>query len=653
MVGRGHVVSLKSMLRSHDDSALEALTSKGLLRRAHRDLDAGLGTVESIDHQKACVAVEDLLVTLTEKGPQHSSCTCKAHGVCRHILLAVLLLRAQDSKNQSDAQTQTSVVSEVCALTEEELAKFAGADWSKAIDLAADPMDVGYSDHGMNATVQLIEMDASVTFIVGNELKAAAYKGLKTKKRLLITLAALLLRKRAGLTLPTAIVKPATIELSAKFVDSAQATIEQGVLATLASRSMLARDLFVDLAISTRCEAMPKLAAELRNLAGQVVQANQRNVAFDSESFLLDAARCYALLEVLRKRGPDHDLVGSVRQAYQEWESMEVWPVAAARWRTGTGARGLSAYGLVPDSGRWLTLLEGRGAGMDPSFSVTGAYDMPVWGAGTLSGVIGRPVSLAAPEITETGLISSKERSGGKLGKGRLALSDLAESAHAHKSWGALKSDLAARLGVGVSRTGTPVPALIAPTKFGALGFDDMNQVYNWELFDQDGASLIAEIPADDHDSALRLWKHGGKIQALVVEARLERLTLEIRPVSVVFRDRDSVDIHNLDFDRWPIESGVKKAWSKLSESFAKPLKLTAASFGPVENVISQTAEELTCAAAGTPTREIEGLTKRLDACGFGILAKAIARVNERGDMGSVLRAAYLLSEVQAIRALR
>lgn len=117
------------------------------------------------------------------------------------------------------------------------------------------------------------------------------------------------------------------------------------------------------------------------------MHASERSIEFESESFLMNAARAYALLEALRSNAADPQLVGAVRRDYQRTDEIEVWPLGVSRWRSKTGARGLTAYVWEPGTGRWLTLTEGRSAGVDTSFDVLQAYSMPVWGAGTLNGL--------------------------------------------------------------------------------------------------------------------------------------------------------------------------------------------------------------------------------------------------------------------------
>ena len=644
------------MIHRFDEAALEALSSKGLLRRARRDLESGAGKIEAMDDAKATVTIDDLSVELNAKGPEASSCTCKAHGVCRHILHAVLLLRAQpdEAEDANECEDVQSAVTDICALTDEQVAKFAGADWDKAILLADDDLGVAFENEGVNITVRLVSMDASVTFIAGGGLKGAAYKGLKTKKRLLSTLAALLVRKREGRELPAGASGLAVSQsLDHGFIDLAQQTLERAVSAALPGRSLLGRDLLLDLAISTRCEALPRLSAELRALAKQAQLAHERSIDFEPDSFLLDVSRAYALLEALRSQPVDAQLGGSVRRRYEPQAAIEVWPLGVARWRSDTGARGLSAYVLDPANSRWLTVLEGRSSGTDLSFDVANAYQAPVWGAAALSGLMGRRVRLSEPRITHDNLISSNDQAGSQLLKVSLKPGEVLASTTTHKNWQRLRQDLEHRIGVGIRRRTTPIPALIAPTRFGQLGFDDMSQCYHFEVMDEQGATLVLEMPGDDDQSALRLWKLGRSIAALTVEARLDAGRLVIRPVAVLQKRRDELTVHNVDFDRWSVESGWSKAIARMRETVAKPLVIDQRGSDQLVQILADTSDCIVAIASGSVAQGLASIERRLDATGLTALRRVLHEASESMDVRAVLRAAYVTSELRFVCTLR
>lgn len=84
---------IRRLATSLDATALEALASKGLLRRAQKDRERGIET--SITGETGALLklrVGEFEVTLPESGPATANCSCPAAGVCQHILTSVLFL---------------------------------------------------------------------------------------------------------------------------------------------------------------------------------------------------------------------------------------------------------------------------------------------------------------------------------------------------------------------------------------------------------------------------------------------------------------------------------------------------------------------------------------------------------------------------------
>src|SRR5690348_9760399 len=82
---------LRRLASSLDAAALEALASKGLLRRAQKDVERGI-EIRLVGEAETTLrlAVGDFVVTLPETGPATATCLCPAAGICQHILAAVL-----------------------------------------------------------------------------------------------------------------------------------------------------------------------------------------------------------------------------------------------------------------------------------------------------------------------------------------------------------------------------------------------------------------------------------------------------------------------------------------------------------------------------------------------------------------------------------
>ena len=189
-------MSLDAMLATHDEAALTALASVGLMRRAGRDLEAGKAEVQTRDAGAAVVIADGQTVHIDGKGPAKASCTCPATGVCRHILLAVLVLRSEG--DGPAAEPVQSAAEELSALDEASVRKFAGADWDKALTHARLSAELSPEHQGQNLLVPLADTDHPVVFLAGQGLAGAVFKGAKSARRRAVAAAALVARAKDG-----------------------------------------------------------------------------------------------------------------------------------------------------------------------------------------------------------------------------------------------------------------------------------------------------------------------------------------------------------------------------------------------------------------------------------------------------------------------
>ena len=193
-------------------------------------------------------------------GLSSATCSCPATGMCRHILLAVLALRADAP---SDAGTEDveiiSARDTLATMTEAELQKFAGADWDKAITQASISGDATVSEDGANLSVQLPDTDAPVVFLAGLGPKGAVFKGPKTTKRRVVTAAALVVRQQGGTQSLDQLTRaaPEIETLSADFLTRIKAAIEASVGTVFSGGSVIAEEHLFDLSISARAQAAP------------------------------------------------------------------------------------------------------------------------------------------------------------------------------------------------------------------------------------------------------------------------------------------------------------------------------------------------------------------------------------------------------------
>lgn len=82
-----------AQLACFDDEAFVALANRGLLRRAHKDLEKQAASIVEETPQQVVVGFGEHRVGFDARGPAHAQCTCQAGGVCQHILAAAIALQ--------------------------------------------------------------------------------------------------------------------------------------------------------------------------------------------------------------------------------------------------------------------------------------------------------------------------------------------------------------------------------------------------------------------------------------------------------------------------------------------------------------------------------------------------------------------------------
>ncbi|MEO1275166.1 MAG: hypothetical protein AAFV96_07135, partial [Pseudomonadota bacterium] len=479
-------MSLAAMLATHDDAALTALSSKGLLRRATRDLEAGAAEIKARSETAATVETDGHVIEIDGSGAKAARCTCPASGVCRHILLAVLVLRQGTSSGDATVSSELRpAAEEIAALPGTALTKFAGADWGPAQKLASHGARI--EENGSSCSVHPEGAAVQVTFLAGQGLDAV-YKGPSTRRRVYIAAAAIAVRAQAGVAVSAAESLADETKVDPAFCDGVARTLETAVASTFTGSAEVAADALFDQAISAKAGAAPRLAAQVRALSNAATLAARRDVAFQPSEFIEAAARAHALARALVQTPGDPALTGAVARTYRAVEPMELWLLGASRWRTPSGARGATLHLFDPNAQQWMSQVTARGAGVDLGFDPSIAYYGALWGAGSARDLMGTQLTLPAPKVSEDGQISATLAEPAKRLSDKLTVGVLSEIGT--DDWQDFQTDIGHRIGIGLRRSATPRTALILPRRLSDLSFDDLAQTYRLEALDRSGAKL-------------------------------------------------------------------------------------------------------------------------------------------------------------------
>ena len=383
-----------------DDDALAALASKGLLRRAQKDLERDAPQVhEDVEtHIALHFAGEGVTVTLPMAGPQQARCTCPAQTSCRHVLAGALFLRqlaaAPTLPAQSAAPAPVASVTNdesipadspinpppdlspsrftfyvsplLPAFDEATLLKWAGraifrqgqedaaGGFAPEIEEGTDSGVIVFRFQNYNIVTRWVHGSGLEGMICSCKQTGAC----RHRVAAILTYQ----RRQTGAPLMAAAEPPAR----ATRTDMLQAT-ERTLLdmATLGidrmSRNMEGR--LQTLAVSAHGADLPRLERTLRALADQVSWQINRDVRADAAQLLRDAAHAYALVMALQWSSPPAPyLVGEFRSRYYDVGALEVVGVGAGQWHSRSGYAGLTIYFWDGQSGQWATWGDARPA---------------------------------------------------------------------------------------------------------------------------------------------------------------------------------------------------------------------------------------------------------------------------------------------------
>ncbi|MEM9426203.1 MAG: hypothetical protein AAGA06_05830 [Pseudomonadota bacterium] len=647
-------MSLATMLDTHDEAALSALASVGLVRRATRDLAAGKASVVARDADTAMVAADGQDVAIDAGGPGTAKCGCPATGVCRHVILAILALREDgDSVTPAEAQHPSqSAREETLGFTDAQIRKFAGADWDKAVRQAGMSADATVTEDGANLSVQLPDTEKPITLLAGLGLQGAVFKGPKTTKRRVVTAAALVVRVQAGGQSLEGLAgeSPAAETLTTEFLDKAHSAVIELTSAVLGGGSTIAEERVFDLAISARAQAAPRLTALLRVLARQARQARAHHFAYDDARFLGEAALTVALTHALQAAPSAPDLTGVVRRTYVERDSFDLALLGAVKWKAEGGARGARLHGVDPSTGIWYSTGQARGAGMDPSFTPQSVYNAPLWGLGRVDTLVGTSLHLEHPRISSDNQIAWDGAHATRRDTDILVA--LAEAGILHTEWSEARADMARRMPGGLKWVGNAVPILIAPQSLGDIRFDDIAQAYEITAQDVGGTTLTLTVPADRTEDMEWLHRNHGALVALFCEATVTDLTLRITPMTAYLRrSGEGVKCVNLTFDHLAERfEGGRAALGGRIQSFLKS-KLgnapqTPTGHDPVRRLCDRAFEAVAEALRFGNATALPAIITDADTLGLATLARALDAFEASRSTEDGLRASYVASEV-------
>ncbi len=656
---------IRALVAALDESALEALASKGLVRRAQKDLERGVAVqIEGEDANAIFVKVEQFKVSLPEAGPARAKCSCPAAGVCQHILTAVLFLQRESSaKNEDSVEPAStgSIEQELLSFTREQLEAWAGKPTFRgALQLAAQSSIEIKAERGL--VIRFPAINAQCYCAPGSGLDGIIVSGSAKDERRIAVAAVIAFQKLKGVTWEMPQGAGVTPEESEGAPRSRKEVLEvsQQLLAEmldngLARVSSAVQQRLATLAVSAIGVNLPRLSLELRGLSDECSLVVSRDARSDTGRLLDRMAHAHALCTAIQlgSSDPRPDLVGWHRTHYDEIGHLDLMGVAAWPWRTASGYAGLTVLFWDGAGKCWNSWSESRPL-QQRFFDPVARYTQPGPWEGAES-----PRQLARSAFR---LMHARRNPANRLsasGKSRVLVTCPADlqGLPVIEDWQKLLQPSDAQISVGLKEA-NPLNSIFAikPTEWGQRGYDPIRQLFGWWLVDSQQKPLLLELGFDKLSEPAIKYLEGVSADSLKGAILIGRLQPSpggktFHPHTIRLRDGTVTHLF-LDTAKSVAATPPKLATVEEDDDWESEEEADApvTAFDPATNALFNELEEALLAIAETgiaglnPLRieRIRQIEPRATRSGLECLAGAMANVINHRRADTVLRCAYV-----------
>jgi hypothetical protein len=563
------LTKLSLLLSAFDDASWEALASKGLLRRARKDIEKGL-VMRLLEetHEALKIEVPPFVVAMPSNGPVSATCSCPAPGICQHILAAGLFLqnRADQIEDKKCAATADSIRDEIALLTPEMLKTWIGAgEYRKAIVLLEKNTLPAVIEYGETVVIRLMPSATEVRFVPRGGLDGMILPKQQGKRAGVAAI--LVLRQSFGFVVKqqSLVELTGTPRTKKEILDSACALLEDAVSVGLSHASETLVSRLVTLAISAQGAQIPRVSLALKTVSDEVKSILRRDARADEARLLLLIARVYALMDAIRSSTEATALAGTSRGQYVEVPEIELAGVGAYTWQTGSGYVGLTVMFWTDQTKEFLSWSYAR-----PEIQRVDArqrfYGEGPWeGAQSPQQVAASRLKLRHARRTAAGRLSGSTKTTA-LVLAPVAPETLDFGDRLFTSWGGLRRYVAGIQPLGL-REPNPLDQVVVvqPQQFGERRFEPLSQTFYWEVYDQLDQSLTLTLPFRDwtKDSIKTLEQLSPPKDGswrFVVRAGYENDTLLVEPISILRPEDHKQPVFHLAFDSHEQQAGTTNA---------------------------------------------------------------------------------------------
>jgi hypothetical protein len=554
-------MKLAALLARYDDEAWIALASRGLLRRARKDLELLEVRVTAETPDGIEIAVGDRTVRIGAAGPGEAVCSCPSAEICQHIITAGLWLASAAPEPAPDSLHDDLMAFGATSLTS--YAGLPGYRW--AHQLVSDQATPPSVTRGSYLSITFERPPLTIRYLGGGLDGLVLDQAMSHPERFRV--AAVLAWQRAhGLELPapppprarTGGEADTRSESRARLRSTVSDLLRDTTAVGISHLSPAIHDRLTTAATWAQGAEYHRLALLLRRLADQLNLLLGRSALADDLTLLDEIAVAHGLvaaLDAAASAGTEPPaLVGRARTAYDQVRTLDLIGLGGRPWRTGSGYHGLTCVFWSPSRQQFLSWTDARPdslAGFEPR--ARWQQSAPWTGLATPAAATGCRLALTHAQVSPDSRVSGVESTTAAVTT--LGSDELMSLLPVRSSW----REVAPPRIKGLSDHTDPMSqwTVLRPAQGLPARWDSASQVLRYPLLDDDGEALILEV------SWSRLQAHLiGRLEALgenlpagaLVVARIVRRrgNLTGEPLSLVLPGRATRPVDALDFDDGP-----------------------------------------------------------------------------------------------------
>lgn len=524
------LTKIRASLAAYDDDALAALASRGLFRRAQKDLEELVPEIVGEVDCKLRVKLGDALVDVRHV-PNQSTCDCPSGGICRHVLAVLLFLRDSTDTSAPGASCEDEII----AVDEESLRKWAGtALLRRAMQKLAQGLEIKFEgDSPIIFTMPALNI--TCRWMPGGGLSGmvcSCHAATVCEHRVLAVLAYKASRGVLAFVNETRSLEasPGAPRTREEILASVRTVVHEMVVQGLSRVSSSTEQRLRTLAVSAHGVDLPRLERLLRSLADEVMLQLARDSRADIRNLFNAASTTEAICCALERPSPA--TVGVHRSQYEQVGNIELLGLGARRWRTRSGYAGLTLYFWDRSTSNWATWTDARPLTVG-AFDALARYRQ----AGPWEGCVD-PAQASRSEIRLSGAWrNASGRLTGRPSTRALVLGAAIDKAPCIERWVDL-TDRASRLfggGLG-QRDERDEIVLLRPAKWAEPTFDEIRQEMMWPITDTDGRELTLVLPhsPETADAMRTMERAGGSLlQSVLGTLRISAGRVVVEPISL------------------------------------------------------------------------------------------------------------------------